>query len=100
MDDDKWGKWNEHWGAWLIKETETHEIFVMPFIYTHAIVTVPRGHYLTYEDRWCYMTKASALYAAVCWDGAPGTEPEGWHRHPVTGRRRENGEPSTETIQM
>ena len=40
-----------------------------------------------YRDRWCYHTAADARRALDEWDGAPGTEPQGWHRHPMSGRR-------------
>ena len=40
-----------------------------------------------HRDRWCYHTMADAKRALDEWDGAPGTEPQGWHRHPASGRR-------------
>jgi hypothetical protein len=42
-----------------------------------------------YADRWCYETLADARRALMEWEGAPGTEPDGWHRHPSSGRRRD-----------
>jgi hypothetical protein len=45
---------------------------------------------------WCYPDYASALAALDAWDGEG--EPLGWHRHPDTGRRRENGDPAKEEI--
>lgn len=47
-----------------------------------------------HRDRWCYRTMAEARRALAEWDGAPGTEPKGWHRHPASGRRinEETGE--------
>lgn len=47
--------------------------------------------YAGHSRRWCYETKADAVRALAEWDGAPGTEPEGWHRDPYTGRRRHEG---------
>jgi hypothetical protein len=47
-------------------------------------------------ERWCYSDYAKALAALLAWDGEG--EPDGWHRHPDTGRRRENGDPSKEEI--
>jgi hypothetical protein len=41
-------------------------------------------------DRWCYETLADARRALMEWSGEPGTEPEGWHRHPGSGRRRDH----------
>lgn len=40
---------------------------------------------LGHRDRWCYETAADARRALEEWDGQG--EPEGWHRHPPTGRR-------------
>ena len=53
----------------------------------------------TYEDRWCYHTQQAALsglweWASREWQG----EPQGWHRHPGTGRRRPDGDSALEYI--
>jgi hypothetical protein len=40
-----------------------------------------------YEDRYCYETLEGAMTALVDWDG--NGDPEGWHRHVGTGRRRD-----------
>jgi hypothetical protein len=67
----------------------TRYVAVIPFIYTHAIIvgSIARAQF-GHQDRWCYHTPIEALAAATRWDGAEGTEPEGWHRHPYSGRRR------------
>lgn len=60
---------------------------IMHLMFTCAIVSD-----LTdwgYGDRWCYKTYEAAKAALDAWDGNGG--PDGWHRHPKTGRRRENG---------
>jgi hypothetical protein len=49
-----------------------------------------------YGDRWCYHSYEAAKEALDAWCGEG--EPTGWHRHPSTGRRRENGDPSKEKI--
>lgn len=51
-----------------------------------------------YGDRWCFSSYAKALTALAEWDGADDTEPQGWHRHPDSGRRREDGDPARETV--
>jgi hypothetical protein len=63
---------------------------VMPLMFTHAIIRGRIGDLHSYEDRWCYKDRQSALKALEAWDGTG--EPEGWHRHPMTGRRRETNE--------
>ncbi len=69
---------------------------VFPMIHTAAIIS--GCHHYGYEDRWCYETVAQATDALAKWSGADGTEPEGWHRHPPSGRRRKNGDPATEYV--
>lgn len=71
-------------------------VAVMPLMVTHAIIVGRIGDDLSYEDRWCYHTKAAAIAAMDAWDGVG--EPSGWHRHPVTGRRRDAGNPATEYV--
>ena len=60
---------------------------IVNFIFTHAIIVGRIGQYGTYNDRWCYETYEKAKAAFDAWDGVG--EPDGWHRHPNTGRRRE-----------
>ncbi len=64
--------------------------------------TLVRGTLFTpefWEERWCYVNVPAAIsallrWAAEDWEG----EPEGWHRHPTSGRRRTDGDPATEYI--
>lgn len=51
-----------------------------------------------YGDRWCFATYALARAALDAWDGLDETEPQGWHRHPDTGRRRPDGDASREYV--
>jgi hypothetical protein len=64
------------------------------FMFTWAIIIGKMGDHFTYEDRWCYHDYEKAKAGLDAWDGAEGTEPTGWHRHPTTGRRvdEETGE--------
>ncbi len=64
-------------------------------LYTHAIIRGQINDIFGYDDRWCYEPgKANAALEA--WDGEG--EPEGWHRHPTSGRRRPDGDTSKEYI--
>lgn len=83
--------WAEDPGVFRVKQAGGVHVDVLPLMFTAAIVTTPVGQTLTYNDRWCYETIEAALSAAAAWSGEPGTEPDGWHRHPATGRRRHNG---------
>ena len=42
--------------------------------------------FVGYADRYCYQTKEGAVAALDNWDGIG--DPEGWHRHLKSGRRR------------
>lgn len=64
---------------------------VWKLMFTHAVVIGTIGDETSIDDRWCYKDYASAKAALDAWNGSG--EPEGWHRHPMTGRRRtEEGE--------
>lgn len=70
---------------------------IAKFMFTCAIVTVtPATAHICYDDRWCYHSHDAATAALEKWDGTG--EPDGWHRHPLTGRRRPNGDPLQEYI--
>jgi hypothetical protein len=76
-----------------VKSLGEHGIVaIVPFMFTHAIVT--ELHEYGYVDRWCYSTYDHAKNALDAWDGTG--EPQGWHRHPSSGRRRDSN--GTETI--
>lgn len=66
------------------------------FGFTVAILAdmTPDGH----GDRWCYDTIEQARAALEAWNGEHDTEPQGWHRHPTTGRRRPDGDAAREYI--
>jgi hypothetical protein len=59
---------------------------ILPLMYTNAIVVGRMGDDIGYDNRWCYRSYESAKAALDAWNGEG--EPEGWHRHPPTGRRR------------
>jgi len=52
----------------------------------------------SYDDLWCYQDGQgeAAWRAALGWDGEG--EPEGWYRHPDTGRRRPEGNAAREVV--
>jgi hypothetical protein len=70
---------------------------ITKMLFTYAILAdlTRWGH----GDRWCFHSYARARAALEDWNGEEGTEPWGWHRHPDTGRRRENGDPATEYVE-
>lgn len=85
----------------------------MPQLFTTAIICSPLDDDSLYLDRWCYHSVTASLEAFEEWDATeyainytsvfsprpnPVSEPMGWHRHPPTARRRENGDPAKEEI--
>lgn len=67
---------------------------LMPFMFTTAIGIAKDGDYASVADRWCYHTPRDAKAALDAWTmkGYVG-EPDGWHRHPFSGRRRGDDPP-------
>jgi hypothetical protein len=52
-----------------------------------------------YFDRWCYQTLPVMEEAVAEWQSRNWEdEPKGWHRHPMTSRRRPDGDASREYI--
>jgi hypothetical protein len=89
-------RWGELYG--LVRRLhDGRDVAVVPFLFTWAVIV---GRDIAgssfYDDRWCYRSSEAAIRAATLWDGTG--EPEGWHRHPFSGRRRENGDPATEVV--
>ncbi|WP_423396044.1 hypothetical protein [Burkholderia sp. LMG 21824] len=74
--------------------TNGRDALVSRLLFTYAILSDMTVH--GYGDRWCYSSYADAKASLDAWDGEG--EPTGWHRHPDSGRRRENGDPNRETI--
>ena len=71
-------------------------IAIIKFMFTAAIIRGRVGNHGDYDDRWCYHNVEAARSAIAQWDGIG--EPKGWHRHPMTGRRRPDGDESQEYI--
>lgn len=69
--------------------------WVFPMLFT-ARLGVGLPHALVLDDFWCYDDPAAAVAAMHAWDGEG--EPDGWHRHPPSGRRRPNGDRTQEHI--
>lgn len=69
------------------------------FAFTMAILKGSMFDDYGYEDRWCFDSWRSAVVGLADWiaRGFEG-EPQGWHRHPDSGRRRPDGDASKEYI--
>jgi hypothetical protein len=76
----------EQYGLIEVKSCDNGRLIgIAPFIYTWAIVADLST--VGYEERWCYETLLDAQTAMLDWSGEG--EPTGWHRHPLSGRRRD-----------
>jgi len=51
-----------------------------------------------YADCYCYDSLDIAEKSMLEFNPEKDKEPEGWKRHPTTGRRREKGDPATEKV--
>lgn len=93
--------WDENVAGWFIREqADGYVVHVVPMLFTTAILVSARRGAATYVDRWCYASVEAALTAAQEWEAPyPGSEPSGWNRHPITGRRRLDGDANREYIE-
>lgn len=81
---------------WLVQQGYT-DVTLLPdgvrwaavkqFMFTYAICVGKLHDQTSYDDRWCYYGKDTAAQALNAWKGIG--EPDGWHRHPASGRRRD-----------
>mgnify|MGYP000904736585 FL=1 len=96
-EDGSWHFWKDGGQTLLARRIDARRYMaVMPLLYTHAIIWGYVSDEQQYEDRWCYHSADAAVVAATVWSGEG--EPDGWHRHPFSGRRREDGDPAREYV--
>jgi hypothetical protein len=78
-------------GYYSIKPIRDNEYWtgLMNLMFTTAIMVGKMGDEISIYDRWCYHSREDAQKALDNWNGIG--EPDGWHRHPQSGRRRQNG---------
>lgn len=62
---------------------------IQRLMYTYALLADVTTWGYERNGRWCYSSYDKARAALDAWDGADGTEPSNWHRHPDSGRRRD-----------
>lgn len=72
------------------------EWLIYPMIFTFRLVVGDPGAPV-YDDCWCYHSIIDAMKGVAEWDGTG--EPQGWHRHPASGRRRPDGDAEHEYVQ-
>lgn len=72
-------------------------VALYPYAYTVAIVMGEMFDRYVILDRWCYTSKEAAEAALAAWDCVTG-EPDGWIRHPASGRCRYESDPTREVL--
>jgi hypothetical protein len=90
-----------NYGALMFREVgDGRGIWVYRMFYTFKMVIGPIGCG-GYDDHWCYRDLASVVETYAAWEPLTEKEPEGWVRHPPTGRRRfPSGDPATEEVRL
>lgn len=73
-------------------------IVVYPLLFGNARLCVGPDDGLTIDDEWHYESSMLACMAADLWGGEG--EPESWHRHPSSGRRRPEGDATREYVRF
>ena len=79
---------------------EEEYVLIKPLMFHWTMIRGPLWNTHGYDDRWCYADaeKARTAFDAFPADAPADYEPDGWHRHPPTGRRRENADPEAESF--
>jgi hypothetical protein len=77
--------------GYLVSDTGTHLIHVMPMIYNWRVTRTPKDDPSGADRAWCYYGTGEdvfvkAVLAAHAWDGADDTAPAGWDKNPMTGQ--------------
>lgn len=93
-------RWDARVQGWRMgTRPDGRAVWVRAFMFTYAIILGRPDDVGTYDDRWCYGTRADAMVAAEAWLAGTEAEPSGWHRHPDTGRRRPGGDADAEYVE-
>lgn len=86
--------------SWVKSLGDGYYAMAKPLLFHWTVIT---GHFddtAGYFDRWCFADQSLALKALEQFTAPyePRFEPDYWHRHPKTGRRREDADPTNEII--
>lgn len=81
---------------WAGRLPDGRLLVLMPWSVCGYQLAIGERGCLFHDDTWYYRaTEEDAAWRAVLgWDG--DGEPEGWYRHPHSGRRRPDGTPESE----
>ena len=65
-------------------------IFLIKMMYTWRLTVTPADAVESWTDAWCFDSVLVAGVAFWLWEAEEGTEPWGWIKHPLSGRRRDS----------
>ena len=73
-------------------------VMIRPLLFHWMLIRGDFEDLIGYWARWFYADEAGARAALDAFreHPDPAYEPSGWHRHPLSGRRRPDGDPSRE----
>ena len=73
-------------------------VYLMPLFFGALRLGIGPHGSLSFDNVWEYQAEQAEAgwRAAIGWDG--DGEPDGWYRHPQSGRRRPGGEASKEFV--
>jgi hypothetical protein len=83
---------------WIHQLDDGRGVFLLPLFHGGARLGIGDFDSAELDDVWDYRAEdiEAAWRAALGWDGEG--EPEGWYRHPHTGRRRPDGTAASEVV--
>lgn len=84
----------------LRKLPDGRAVWIGKFIYTYPICIGRVSDDGNYDDRWCYENFDKAAVALSAWNPMTSSEPEGWIRHPKSGRRRPDANKEKEYVNL
>jgi hypothetical protein len=73
-------------------------VYLLPYSFGWLRLNIGHPGGCSFDDEWLFQGEQwkEAWRAALGWDGEG--EPEGWSRHPATGRRRPDGDAKREFV--
>lgn len=80
--------WDNDRAAFMVKETATHYIDLVPMIYNVRVVMTPKDAPLGYDAGWCYPGLLEAAAAVEAWDPDTQHRPEGFIKEAAARQER------------
>lgn len=83
---------------WVRVLPDGRGVYLMAMAFGNLRLAIGEHGSMYLDDGWCFQAAQTdaAWRAAIGWDGEG--EPEGWYRHPESGRRRPGGDASKEYV--